>query len=313
MMKKIIGASLLVILLFIGYFNRATLAEKANNILYQSPCATPKTFRIGSVDPRFNISKDQLLKDAEEAGSVWKNSQGVVLMQYDPNSGMPISMIYDQRQYLNSQITSLNNQVTQQKNSLKPQIADYQQKVAAFKKDSDDLNAQVQYWNNKGGAPQDVYNNLVAKQKALQQEAIQLQQMADQLNQSTDQYDSQIQQLNQKVDNYNNVLVNKPEEGLFTQDGTNEKIDIYFNNSQQELIHTLAHEMGHALGLGHNSNPQSIMYPETNLAITLSVDDETALAQVCQKRSIFEITATNLVFFLGTLHQNLDNFIVKNQ
>src|SRR6185437_1719462 len=311
-MKKIILLVLIVIIIIVGFFNRTVLADSANKILYQSPCATPKTFRIGKVDTRFNISRNELLLDAEEAGGVWKDNQGTILMKYDPKSAMPINMVYDQRQYLDSQINNLNDQVAQQKNSLKPQIADYQQKVAAFKKESNDLNTEVQYWNNKGGAPQDVYNSLLTKQQALQQEASQLQQMADQLNQNTDEYNQQIQQLNQKVDNYNNVLVNKPEEGLYTRDGADEKIDIYFNNSQQELIHTLAHEMGHAIGLGHNGNPQSIMYPQTNLAITPSASDEKALSFVCEKRSIFEIAATRTVLLLGTLHQKLMNLISQN-
>lgn len=311
-MKKIILLLVFVILVIVGFFNRTTLTKTTYNLLYQSSCAAPKTFRIGSVDSRFNITKDELVQDAEEAGSAWKY-QGLVLMKYDPDSQMPINMVYDQRQYLDTQINNLNNQVSQQKNSLKPQIADYQQKVAEFKKESNDLNQQVQYWNNKGGAPQDVYNSLTAKQQSLQQQATQLQQMADQLNQSTDQYNQQIQQLNTKVDNYNNVLVNKPEEGLYTRDGASEKIDIYFNNTRQELIHTLAHEMGHSLGLGHNSNPQSIMYPETNLITTPSIDDENALAQVCAKRSIFVIAAEKLVLFLGSLHQSLSNLIIQFQ
>ena len=311
-MKKIILLTIILVLLVVGFFNKTVLLADTNNILYQSPCATPKTFRIGTMDPRFNISKEELISDAQEAGSVWKY-QGMILMKYDPNSQMPINMVYDQRQYLDTQINNLNNQVTQQKNSLKPQITDYQQKVAAFKQQSDALNQQIQYWNSKGGASPDVYNNLIAQQKSLQQQATQLQQMADQLNQSTDQYNQQIQQLNQKVDNYNNVLVNKPEEGLYTRDGANEKIDIYFNNSRQELIHTLAHEMGHSLGLGHNSNPQSIMYPQTNLVITPSIDDENALAQICAKKSIFVLAGEKLVLILGSLHQSINNLIVQYQ
>jgi len=306
-MKKIIVFVVVAILLVVGYLNKTTLLTQADNILFQSPCAAPKTFRIGSVDPRFNISKAELESDAQEAGSVWKY-QGMILMQYDPHAQMPINMVYD-----HTQINNLNNQVAQQKNSLKPQIAEYQQKVAAFKKESNDLNTQIQYWNSKGGASPDVYNNLIAKQQSLQQQATQLQQMADQLNQSTDQYNQQIQQLNQKVNNYNNVLVYKPEEGLYTKNGTNEKIDIYFNNSRQELIHTLAHEMGHSLGLGHNGNPQSIMYPQTNLAITPSVDDENALAQVCAKRSIFSLAGEKIVLFMEMLHQSLNNLIVQYQ
>jgi peptidoglycan hydrolase CwlO-like protein len=315
-MKKIalsIFLILLVIIGFVGYENKTVLAETANQLLYQSPCATPKEFRIGSIDPRFGISKNEFIQDADEAASAWKNSQGMILLEYNPNASMPISMIYDQRQALNSQINNLNSQVTQQKNSLKPEISDYQEKVATFQQQSNSLNSQIQYWNSKGGAPSDVYNKLVSQQQSLQQQAAQLQQMANQLNQSTDQYNQQVGQLNQKVDSYNTVLSLTPEEGLYTRNGTNESIDIYITNSQRELIHTLAHEMGHSLGLGHNSNPNSIMYPYTNLVITPSVNDKEALEQACQKRSIFEIGGEDIILILGTLHQDLNNLITKYQ
>ena len=291
-MKKVIYFILVIGFLIFGYYNKAIIIAEANNYLYYSPCATSKAFRIGNVDPRFNISKTELIADAEQAASAWKNSQGMTLLTYDPNATMPINMIYDQRQALNTQINSLNNQVTQQKNSLKPEISDYQQQVAQFKQKSDALNQQIQYWNNKGGAPQNVYNNLISQQQSLQQQAAQLQTQANQLNQSTDQYNQQIQQLNQKVNNFNTVLSTKPEEGEYIQNGASEQIDIYITNSQQELIHTLAHEMGHSLGLGHNSNPQSIMYPYTNLAITPSISDEEALTAACQKQSSFKHSRT---------------------
>ena len=308
-MKKLLAFIAIIGVLFLAYTQSPVFAEKVNNVIYSSPCDTPKTFSIGSVDPRFNISKDTLIADAEDAGSVWKNDKGEVLMKYDPNSSLTINMIYDQRQSLNNQINNLNNQVAQQKQNLKPEISDYENRVADFKQKSQDLNSQIEYWNNKGGAPEDVYNKLNDQQKQLQQEASQLQQMAAALNQSTDTYNSQIQQLDQKVTSYNQALQYKPEEGLYIRNGTDERIEVYFNNTRQELIHTLAHEMGHSLGLQHNDNPQSIMYPSTTAAITPSSTDLAALADVCQKRSILQTAATNISYTIMSLEQRLSNTV----
>jgi peptidoglycan hydrolase CwlO-like protein len=310
-MKKLISLVIFVLLLGVVLFNKNVLIAEANQILYYSPCATPKTFRIGSVDSRFDITKNELIADAQEAASAWKNNQGTILLKYDPNSDMPINMVYDQRQALNSQINNLNTQVTQQKDTLKPEISSYEQQVAQFKQKSDALNQQIQYWNGKGGAPADVYSQLTSEQQALQKQAAQLQQMANQLNQSTDQYNSQINQLNQKVDTFNNVLTTTPEEGEYIRDGTHEQINIYITNSQQELIHTLAHEMGHSLGLGHNGNPNSIMYPYTNTITTPSINDENALAVACQKQFVGEIAAEDIASFLSNVKQNINAAVAK--
>lgn len=303
-MKKLIFFVVIIGLLFLAYQNK-TVATKVNQYLYASPCDTPKNFRIGNIDPRFDITQSELISDAEQAASAWKNNQGMILLKYVPNAAMPINMVYDQRQALDTQINTLNNQVSQQKNTLKPEVSEYDQKVTAFKQQSEELNSQIQYWNSKGGAPQDIYSKLVAQQQSLQQQATQLQQMATQLNQSTDQYNANIQQLNQKVNSFNTVLSSTPEEGVFIQNGASEVINIYITNSQQELIHTLAHEMGHSLGLGHNSNPNSIMYPYTNTITTPSVDDEKALSIVCQKQSIFQLDGEKLALIIASFRQEL--------
>jgi predicted Zn-dependent protease len=64
-----------------------------------------------------------------------------------------------------------------------------------------------------------------------------------------------------------------------------EEINIYEFDSRTALLRVLAHEFGHALGLDHNDNEQSIMHylnSSTNLKPTK--EDLAALREVCATR-----------------------------
>lgn len=285
-MKKIILLVLTISIILAAFQYRITVSNIADKLIYYSPCDTPITYTIGGVDPRFNITESEFLSDTKQAADIWNSAEQKQLLAYSPESKFTISLVYDQRQGLNNQISDLNSQLQVQDNALKPEIADYENNVAQFQKDLDAFNQQANYWNARGGAPPDEYQKLKAEQASLQARANELNQMAVQLKQSTNNYNANVNELNQKIDIYNQALQGKPEEGLYIQDENGKRIIIYFDVTSQELVHTLAHEMGHALGVEHVNNQDDIMYPYTNNSITISESDISQLQTLCQKRSI---------------------------
>ncbi|HYK08956.1 MAG TPA: matrixin family metalloprotease, partial [Candidatus Eisenbacteria bacterium] len=136
----------------------------------------------------------------------------------------------------------------------------------------------------EGGAPPDVYKSLIQQQKDLDSEGKALNAIAQQLNLSTHDYNADVSNLNSDIGKLNTVLSSKPEEGLYN--GYDKTITIYITNSNAELIHTLAHEFGHALGMMHVEGESSIMYKYTSDSLDVTNNDLKELAYVCRQQSL---------------------------
>lgn len=264
-----------------------------------SYCDKPIYYRVDTVDPKFNLTKEEFIQEVDLATKIWEGSINKDLFVYDPKGELSINLIFDERQSLTNQITQLETQVQENKQNLTPQIEDYKKQTSDFEAKLQSFRKEVAEWNNKGGAPEDVFNRLNDEQKLLQAEAERLNQMAKSLNISTQNYNNQVGQLNQTIKTFNQDLTLKPEEGIYK--GSENRIEIYFNVSKTELIRTLAHELGHALGLDHINNPKSIMYYKTNQITKVSDDDIAALKLACRRYSILEI----FQIYVQTLRYNL--------
>lgn len=259
-----------------------SLLTKGKIFLSESVCDVPITYHLGNIDPKFAISSDLLLLDTKEAADAWNIAIHKDLFQYDPQGKITINLVYDNRQGLTSQINNLENSLKQDTSSLKPQIAEYQKQVADFERRMNNLNSEIDHWNAKGGAPKEVYNDLIARQKALRAESMQLNQQAQKLNLTAENFNEKVATLNNTITTFNNTLQQEPEEGIY--DPNTHTITIYFFNNKEELVHTLAHELGHARGLPHVNNQASLMYAYTNTSLTPNQADIYPLERICQQK-----------------------------
>lgn len=297
---------LLFFVICTGIFFQKNLSDLYLKYAYYSPCDNPITYSIGTIDSGFNTTAEELKKDAAQAAQIWNKAEGKDLLEYDQKSSFTINMVYDDRQALTTKINDLNNDLKQKQSDIDPKISDFEKRRAEFEAKVQTLNNDISYWNSQGGAPKDEYDKLVARQNELKTEANALNAEAISLGQETSDYNSSARKLNKTIDNYQGVLVTKPEEGLFEQDGTKKKISIYIDVDRGEFLHTLAHEFGHSLGLNHNTNPSSIMYPQTNNVLTPSSDDLSALSQICKRRSFIEIASTRVDQVVKALRQKFN-------
>jgi hypothetical protein len=107
--------------------------------------------------------------------------------------------------------------------------------------------------------------------------------LANRINQRIKDYNDLIDEANANIHVINQSAGQEFDEGEYISDSSGKRINIYEFENKNELERVLAHEFGHALGLGHDSNPDSIMYylnKSTNMELT--AEDKEALFEVCQ-------------------------------
>lgn len=245
----------------------------------QHPFDTRLRYKIGEIDPRFGINQDQLKTIIQQAADIWYLGTSKQYFSYDPNAQLTINLIYDQRQ-ADSEARQLElNRLDQSKSmthlerqKLKQfeDDLDFQHRQIELVKSNyqsklDQYNQQVQSFNQTQSRSEALRDYLQTQKQQLENEQLNVQHQIDtfnlnvaRLNQQVDAINSMNDQFNASVANFNQHFQPKQfDKGLFN----GREINIYQFQNQEDLRLTLAHELGHGLGLKHSDDPQSLMYP----------------------------------------------------
>lgn len=248
-------------------------------VAVQRVCPMPRSYHVGVVDARFDITPPEVRVALKEAESLWEDRIGTDVFRYDEEGDIAIQFVFDERQEnaneegrlrevletqgdLSESVKAQYEDLLQKYNTLKRtyeiNVSAYEQKLSAY-------NTEVREWNDRGGAPKDVYDRLAVTETVLGGEeakltgvARELDALARSMNTLSARGNSIIEDYNEVVEAYNDRTGGGEEftQGEY-QDGV---ITIFEYESHDELVLVLAHEFGHALGFEHVEEEAAIMY-----------------------------------------------------
>jgi len=254
------------------------------------PCATPLPWRIARVDPEFGISADQAHEAVVAAARLWERAARATLFPHDSAAGMPIRFVFDERQAdtqarnriiadleregarlatWRETLAARDREVARLRDSLDTALRDLGERIATF-------NATVSQWNDAGGAPDSVFYRMRARESELQRENEELQRRREALARMQDSLRIEAERFNRDAEAHarraESFEATSParmvESGQYREaaridpDGTvtvEREVRIYRYDDWDGLVLLIAHELGHALGLGHVEESGSVM------------------------------------------------------
>ncbi len=272
-------------------------------------CDVPIDFHLDAVDDRFDLDRDTVRQAIRDAVAMWEHASASTLFRESDDGGMAVRLEYDERQASaqsrreeRRELERLETTLEDRQEALRRDHEALNENIRAFEQEQSDYNARrraheesVAAWN--AGRIEQTPDNRAALERersALQSARAELSEARATLEQRQEQLQARQQEVsdkarafNERVAAYNRAAADGVgfQMARYERRGGQRSIQVFRAMDADELRVVLAHELGHALGIGHVDDPAAVMYADLSSAnagrTDLAPADRAALADAC--------------------------------